>query len=360
VGDGCGRMEIRAAELGGLVADVFISYAREDRAMASELAAFLEGKGFDVWWDAELLGSDDFHDVIQAALSRAKAAIVLWSKNSVKSRFVRDEARFALHYDKLVATKTPDVDVFEIPFGFQGQHTDDIGQRDRILLAIERLGAKPNPGPLAQANPVAAPQVGPESAALVEWEKVKTSPNPDELLDYLARYPDSPQRTACLALVRRLATEPRAPDVPALRVRQEPSKWRAFLSGFSFRMPGYQTLTTGTYAAFGGAALYIALSIAAPAIIMSQMRPEPYGYTTLATVCALIALLGLQRFWAWRKQRNFRAAVITGLAVAGITGLMAFCLGVIARGSKEQMVALWPITAVGVMIVLGIWLYRAR
>jgi hypothetical protein len=88
----------------------------------------------------ELLGSDDFYEVIYSALLNAKAAIVIWSKNSCRSRFVRDEARFALQKEKLIATKVSDFNVDEIPFGFQGQHTEDVSERDKIVRAIAKLG----------------------------------------------------------------------------------------------------------------------------------------------------------------------------------------------------------------------------
>ena len=78
------------------MSDVFISYARQDRNFAEALAGDLEGRGYRVWWDAELVGSDDFQEVILAALARARATVVIWSKVSVKSHFVRDEARYAL------------------------------------------------------------------------------------------------------------------------------------------------------------------------------------------------------------------------------------------------------------------------
>src|SRR5262245_43855273 len=111
------------------MADIFISYAREDRGLAQGLAKDLEDRDYSVWWDAQLVGSDDFNDVILDALANAGAAVVIWTKNSVKSLFVRDEARYALHYKKLVAVKVPDLAVLDIPFGFQGQHTDDIVNR---------------------------------------------------------------------------------------------------------------------------------------------------------------------------------------------------------------------------------------
>jgi TIR domain-containing protein len=59
------------------VADIFISYARPDRPAAERLAKLLIAKGYSVWWDTELLGSDDFRDVIHEELRAAKACIVI-------------------------------------------------------------------------------------------------------------------------------------------------------------------------------------------------------------------------------------------------------------------------------------------
>ena len=88
--------------------------------------------GITVWWDAELVGSDDFYEVILEALRQAKAAIVIWSNVSAKSRFVRDEARYALHLAKLIAVKTLNLDFYDIPFGFQSQHADKLEDREHI------------------------------------------------------------------------------------------------------------------------------------------------------------------------------------------------------------------------------------
>ena len=65
-------------QIGGFVmSDVFVSYAREDRSLAQALAEDLENRGCRVWWDAQLVGSDDFQEVILAALARARAAVVI-------------------------------------------------------------------------------------------------------------------------------------------------------------------------------------------------------------------------------------------------------------------------------------------
>lgn len=386
--------------------DVFISYAREDRATAERLAGALEGRGVGVWWDAELLSSDDFHDVIHAALTRAKAAVVIWSKHSVKSRFVRDEARFALHYDKLVATKQPDVDVFDIPFGFQGQHTDDVNDHERILLAIEGLGVKP--------QVKAAPLVS--SAADVDWNAVKASANVAALLDFLAKHPASAHHEECLARLRSLTgvpertaathpagapsigggglaeageSEPRMADFEPKRRAEaaerakaaekaeaerdrvhaevpppEPkSRFRAFLSGFSWRLPEFQSIETGTYAALGGATFYIVLAIMAPGLIMANMTPQPYGYSVLAATCLLISLFGYRRFHGWLSQRNFRAAVIIALAASGVFGLGVMSVvgatEAVAKG-PDNFFAIWIGAGLAAMGVFMLQVYRAR
>lgn len=74
------------------MADVFISYAREDLKRAQLLAEALLAEGFSVWWDHDLVGGDNFREQIDQVIASAKVAIVIWSEHSVGSRFVRDEA----------------------------------------------------------------------------------------------------------------------------------------------------------------------------------------------------------------------------------------------------------------------------
>ena len=41
------------------MADIFISYSKDDRATIEALAKFLEGRGYTTWWDASLVSVDD-------------------------------------------------------------------------------------------------------------------------------------------------------------------------------------------------------------------------------------------------------------------------------------------------------------
>lgn len=200
------------------MSDIFISYARADRAMAEALANELKAKGYRVWWDAELVGSDDFYEVILQALHNAKAAVVIWTKTSARSRFVRDEARFALNLEKLVATKEASLDTLDIPFGFQGQHTDDVTNRENILRALDKLGVKP----AASAVPV--------PAGVDEWEKLQASGDIDAIVAYLGTSPPDPLRQAAVRRLRELSAREPVPGTANSVVRSALiSNWRVTL-----------------------------------------------------------------------------------------------------------------------------------
>ena len=81
--------------------DIFLSYARTDRSRARIFAECLAEDGFTVWWDASLHSGETFDEVIERNLREAKAVVVLWSKASVASRWVRAEATLADRRNKL-------------------------------------------------------------------------------------------------------------------------------------------------------------------------------------------------------------------------------------------------------------------
>lgn len=71
---------------------IFFSYSREDQARALPIIRLIEQAGFSVWWDGLLAGGERFSRTTEDALDRAKAVVVLWSKTSVQSHWVHDEA----------------------------------------------------------------------------------------------------------------------------------------------------------------------------------------------------------------------------------------------------------------------------
>ncbi len=72
--------------------DIFLSYSRDDQTTARQFAAAFKQEGLDVWWDATLRSGEAYDQVTERALREAKAVVVLWSKKSVDSRWVRSEA----------------------------------------------------------------------------------------------------------------------------------------------------------------------------------------------------------------------------------------------------------------------------
>ncbi len=98
------------------MADVFISYAREDRNSAEKLAHALEAHGWSVWWDRDILPGKDFSAVISAEIAAARSVVVLWSKASVASHWVRDEAHEGLERNVLVPVL---LDGSEPPMGYR-------------------------------------------------------------------------------------------------------------------------------------------------------------------------------------------------------------------------------------------------
>lgn len=107
------------------MASVFVSYAREDSAKAQSLAAALEASGVDVWFDQRIESGSEYSLEIEAALARASAVLVLWTKASVQSAWVRDEAAEGRDSGRLVSVL---LDGCRPPIGFRQFQTVDLAR----------------------------------------------------------------------------------------------------------------------------------------------------------------------------------------------------------------------------------------
>ena len=105
------------------MADVFVSYARTDKARVAPLVAALEAKGWSVWWDPEITPGQEFDDQIDTELVAAKAVLVVWTPTSVVSRWVRGEARDAAERGILVPVR---FDQARLPIDVRAIHTTDL------------------------------------------------------------------------------------------------------------------------------------------------------------------------------------------------------------------------------------------
>lgn len=84
------------------MADVFISYAREDRLAAQKVADALKRHGWSVWWDLEIPPGKTWDELIERELASASCVVVLWSATSLAKTWVRTEAAEALARGVLV------------------------------------------------------------------------------------------------------------------------------------------------------------------------------------------------------------------------------------------------------------------
>ncbi|HEU4704813.1 MAG TPA: TIR domain-containing protein [Sphingomicrobium sp.] len=84
------------------MAEVFISYARPDEPHAIRVGEALRAGGYAVWRDDQIPAHGSYADVIEERLKAARAVIVLWSAEALKSQWVRAEADAARNAGTLV------------------------------------------------------------------------------------------------------------------------------------------------------------------------------------------------------------------------------------------------------------------
>lgn len=103
--------------------DIFISYSKEDKEQASAIAMALESDGFEVWWDIDIPTGQTWDSVIESAINNSKCVIVLWSKISVESEWVRIEAAEGKKRNILIPVRIEDV---EVPLAFRRRQFIDL------------------------------------------------------------------------------------------------------------------------------------------------------------------------------------------------------------------------------------------
>jgi hypothetical protein len=114
------------------MADIFISYKREDAERVQQLAVSLETEGFSVWWDPDLPIGHTYSSSIHTQLNTAKAVMPVWTERSVDSEWVQEEAAQGKRRGVLLPVR---LDTVESPLGFTMVQTADLsdwsgGQRD--------------------------------------------------------------------------------------------------------------------------------------------------------------------------------------------------------------------------------------
>jgi len=137
------------------MADVFISYAREDSSVASRLGRLLEQEGWSFWIDQQIHLSEDFRPHIEREIDSATCVAVIWTERATASRWVRQEAIRALGQHKLVEIELGPgfamrVDLSEVPDErlpaiLMGPRIQVDAAREQLLARIAVVGRLARP-----------------------------------------------------------------------------------------------------------------------------------------------------------------------------------------------------------------------
>ena len=148
---------------------IFISYSHEDKPIAKLVAEALRELGYEVFWDVKIPTGTTFDTYIYKELKGSNAVIVLWSKYSIHSDYVKEEADYAKTKSILVPLN---VDGTHLPFGFSRLQATDISgwhgeardlRWERVANSIEAIlneGAT-HPPDESQPQPPPRPVSGP-------------------------------------------------------------------------------------------------------------------------------------------------------------------------------------------------------
>jgi adenylate cyclase len=139
------------------MSDVFISYARATAKEAQAVADALRALGYGVWRDDELPAHRAYADVIEEQLQSAKAVVVIWSAEAVKSQWVFSEANRAREDGKLVQLT---VDVARLPMPFDTIQCADLAGWTGDLETPGWKKVVASIGDLMVARPATATAVG--------------------------------------------------------------------------------------------------------------------------------------------------------------------------------------------------------
>ena len=109
------------------MADIFLSYKKEDFEIADRFVTALRKEGMSVWWDDGLTPKSAWDAEIEREISAASTVVVLWSPRSISSEWVRREAHFAQDRGKLVPVI---VEATDIPLAFTLNQTVNLAGWD--------------------------------------------------------------------------------------------------------------------------------------------------------------------------------------------------------------------------------------
>jgi len=165
------------------VAKVFLSYAREDVGAAKPLAECIGRAGHEVWWDRQIQGGSRFASEIDRELKDAEAVVVLWTKASLESAWVQDEAAEGRDAGRLVPAT---IDGSRPPLGFRQFHTVDLtkwnggGEPENLSDLLSAIAKTTSEASLSSRGPSATQQEAPRGPSICVLPFVNMSGDPEQ------------------------------------------------------------------------------------------------------------------------------------------------------------------------------------
>ena len=362
------------------MADVFISYKREDRDRVVTLARAIEQRGYTVWWDFDLVSGERWSKRIKAELDAALCVVVVWSRNSVEadqtyvSEWVENEADLAAGKGILVPVL---IDPGRIAWTHSKIQLSDLstwsGEPDHPGLVALMAGITRHAG---ERTP-------PEVAEMEAWKQVEDSEDVAAFRRFLAENPNS--RFADIARSR--VAEFEEPEIPVAKPKPAPRQERTSRRKADRTRPGDEKTSSPVVSIL----MVITLMVLCGAVFAAQFMPvalfplfpEVFGieFETLAAVRTLGAILGamlgilggwfMDKKWlsagaamalsitawgflAWSLFGfwGFDGAVTITLAIAALGLFGPACFGALARRFQPSVIATGLVLSAG---LTGVW-----
>jgi len=97
------------------MADIFVSYKKEDAGRVVRIVEGLRKEGFTVWWDHGIAPGSQWDQTIQRELNAARIVVAVWSDLSIHAPWVKEEALTGKARGALVPVR---IDEVNPPLGF--------------------------------------------------------------------------------------------------------------------------------------------------------------------------------------------------------------------------------------------------
>jgi hypothetical protein len=127
------------------MADIFVSYSKEDRDWVKQLVGVIEAQGWSVFWDRDIPIGMTWRSHVGQALLEARCVVVVWSRAAAESSWVQEEAEEGKAKNILIPVL---IEGGHPPIGFRSIQAADLSDWDgieptanlqNVLTNIERV-----------------------------------------------------------------------------------------------------------------------------------------------------------------------------------------------------------------------------